>query len=117
MSHFAYVNPYTHTVEKVIIIEQDAIDSGNFGDPKNFIECSPSGEFRKCYPAEGFYYVKESFNPDIKVSDCFIPPCPSPGYYFHEETWTWSPNPPSEKKFIGFLGKFKKKILDISTKT
>ena len=117
MSHFAYVNPYTHIVERVLVIEQDAIDTGNFGNPKNFVECSLSGEFRKCYPGEGFHYLKQSLNSDIKVSDCFIPPSPSPEHYFHEDTWSWSPDPPSEKKFTSLLGKFKKKMLDISSKT
>ena len=117
MSHFAYVNPYTHLVEKVIVIEEDMIETGEFGDPKNFIQCSYNGEFRGCYPGVGYHYLDRSINSDITLKDCFIPPCPTPGYFFHEKTWNWHPDPPSEKKFSSLLGKFKKKMLDISSKS
>ena len=38
MSHFAEIDPSTNKVIRVIVAEQDFIDSGAVGDKKNWIQ-------------------------------------------------------------------------------
>ena len=111
MSHYAYVNPYTHIVEKVIVIEKNMIDSGDFGDPENFIECSYTGNF----PGIGYHYLKKSFNSKVQSTHCFIPPSPNPNFYFHEDSWSWNPICPIMNKY-GFIDQVKKLLLDFFSK-
>ena len=92
MSHYAYVNPYTHIVEKVLVIDQEMINSGEFGDPENFVSCSHEGN--TCFPGIGYHYLSRSFNSKVKVKNCFLPPCPNPNFYFNTESWTWGPERP-----------------------
>ena len=103
MSHYAYVNPYTHIVEKVLVIEKDMIDSGEFGEPGNFVSCSHEGN--TCFPGIGYHYLPRSFNSKVKITNCFIPPCPDPDFYFHTDTWSWGPSRPNLK-----AGSLKNKI-------
>jgi len=101
MSHFAFVN-LQGTVEKVIVAEQDVIDSGLFGPSSSWIQTSyntyggvhygpdrnpDSGiPLRKNYAAVGYTY-------DL-VRDAFIAPQPYPSWYLDEQTCLWEPPVP-----------------------
>jgi len=53
MSHFAQINN-EGIVQRVIVAEQDFINSGSVGDAFNWIQCSYNNNFRKQYPSVGF---------------------------------------------------------------
>lgn len=91
MSHFAeVVDGY---VVRVIVAEQDFIDSGVVGNPANWVQTSynTSGNkhalggtpLRKNYAAVNFMYDS--------VRDAFIPPKPYASWILDEETCLWVP--------------------------
>jgi len=93
MSHFAKIE--NGIVTQVIVIEQDVLDTGAFGDPTFWVQTSyntrggqhPEGRpLRKNYAGIGFTYDP--------VRDAFIPPQPFPSWTLDEETCLW--NPPTE---------------------
>ena len=53
MSHFAQINN-DGIVQRVIVAEQDFINSGAVGDAFNWIQCSYNNYFRKQWPSPGF---------------------------------------------------------------
>ena len=53
MSHFAQINN-EGIVQRVIVAEQDFINSGAVGDAFNWIQCSYNSNFRKLYPGPGY---------------------------------------------------------------
>ena len=53
MSHFAQINN-EGIVQRVIVAEQDFINSGAVGDAFNWIQCSYNSNFRKQFPGIGF---------------------------------------------------------------
>jgi len=57
MSHFAEVDE-KGTVLRVIVAEQDFIDSGVVGDPKRWIQTYPDGSLRGCFAGKGYTYDK-----------------------------------------------------------
>lgn len=67
-TYFAEIDA-NNKVLRVIVASQTTIFSGKFGDPKKWIETSPSGTIRKNYAGKGFLY-------DSKL-DAFIPPRPN----------------------------------------
>jgi hypothetical protein len=77
MSHFAKIDE-NNTVTQVLVIEQDAVDTGMFGDPTSWIQTSyntSAGEhrlggtpLRKNYAGIGYSYDS--------TRDAFIPPKP-----------------------------------------
>lgn len=93
--HFAEIE--NNIVKRVIVAEQDFIDSGAIGDPKNWIQCSyntrggvhygqdgqPDGgvQLRKNYPGIGW-----SFDAN---RDAFIPPKPTEDAILNEDTCLW----------------------------
>ena len=88
MSHFAKVE--NGLVTEVLVISQDVIDSGMFGDPASFIQTSynthggqhPEGRpLRKNYAGIGYTYDP--------VRDAFIPPQPYPSWVLSEQTCLW----------------------------
>jgi hypothetical protein len=88
MAHFAKVDD--GIVTKVIVAEQDVIDSGLLGDSSSWVQTSynthggqhPEGRpLRKNYAGIGFTY-------DIK-RDAFIPPQTFPSWALNEETCLW----------------------------
>lgn len=94
MSHFAKV--IDGIVAEVLVIEQDVIDTGLFGDPALFIQTSynthggthPEGRpLRKNYAGIGYTYDAER--------DAFIPPPPFPSWLLDEDTCLW--NAPTAK--------------------
>jgi hypothetical protein len=93
MSHFAKV--IDGIVTEVLVIEQDVIDTGLFGDPALFVQTSyntyggqhPEGRpLRKNYAGIGFTYDTER--------DAFIAPQPFSSWTLNEDTCLWdAPTP------------------------
>lgn len=90
MSHFAKV--IDGIVTEVLVIEQDVIDTGLFGDPAIFVQTSyntyggqhPEGKpLRKNFAGVGYTYDAGR--------DAFIAPQPYPSWSLDEETCLWQP--------------------------
>jgi len=90
MSHFAEVDS-TNIVLRVIVAEQDFIDSGAVGDPTHWIQTSYNTRggvhlhggtpLRKNYAGAG-----DTYDPG---RDAFIPPSPFPSWVLDETTCQW----------------------------
>ena len=88
MAHFAKV--IDGIVTEVLVIEQDVIDTGLFGDPALWVQTSyntyggqhPEGRpLRKNYAGVGYTYDAER--------DAFIAPQPFPSWTLNEDTCLW----------------------------
>ena len=95
MSHFAQLDE-NNIVTRVLVIEQDVIDTGLFGDPSTWVQTSYNtygGEhiqggtpLRKNYAGIGYTYDA--------ARDAFIPPNEFKGWVLNETTCQWeSPTP------------------------
>lgn len=93
MAHFAKVED--GIVTEVLVIEQDVIDTGLFGDPSLWVQTSyntyggqhPEGRpLRKNFAGIGFTYDASR--------DAFIPPQTYPSWTLNEETCLWEPPVP-----------------------
>ena len=100
MAHFAKVED--GIVTEVLVIEQDVIDTGAFGDPALWVQTSynthggqhPEGRpLRKNYAGIGYTYDAER--------DAFIAPQPFPSWTLDEDTCLW--NAPTAKPDDGKL--------------
>ena len=89
MSHFAKV--IDGIVTEVLVIEQDVIDTGLFGDPALWVQTSyntyggqhPEGRpLRKNYAGIGYTYDA--------VRDAFIAPQPFASWLLSEDTCLWN---------------------------
>ena len=80
MSHFAEINT-DNIVQRVIVAEQDFINSGAVGDSFNWVQTSYNGNFRKNYAGTGYTYDK--------TRDAFIAPQPYPSWTLVEATCQW----------------------------
>ena len=90
MSHFAQIDE-NNIVTQVIVIEQDVVDTGLFGDPDSWIQTSynTSGgvhllggtPLRKNYAGIGYTYDS--------AKDAFIPPKPFNSWTLNETTCLW----------------------------
>ena len=95
MSHFAQIDE-NNIVTQVIVIEQDVVDTGLFGDPASWIQTSynTSGgvhllggtPLRKNYAGIGYTYDS--------TRDAFIPPKPYNSWVLNEDTCLWEPPTP-----------------------
>lgn len=102
MAHFAEIDN-NNIVIRVIVIEQDMIDSGNWGDPSNWIQTSYNTR-------RGIHYAPNSNEPDggaalrknyagigdtyDETRDAFIKQKPYPSWVLEEDTCCWdSPVP------------------------
>jgi hypothetical protein len=101
MSHFAEIDD-NNIVTRVIVAEQDFIDTGAVGDPSKWIQTSyntrggvhygqdgnPDGgeALRKNYAGIGYTYDAGR--------DAFIPPKPFDSWTLDEETCYWNPPTP-----------------------
>ena len=102
MSHFAEIDE-NNIVVRVLVIEQDVIDSGLFGSPDKWIQTSyntrggvhyapsshtPDGgvALRKNYAGVGYIYDQ--------VRDAFYIPQPYPSWTLDEDTCQWNPPTP-----------------------
>jgi hypothetical protein len=99
MTHFAEINN-DGIVQRVIVAEQDFIDSGAVGDSSNWIQTSYNTR-------NGVHYAPNSSEPDSgialrknyagigytydKARDAFIPPKPYPSWTLVEATCQWKP--------------------------
>lgn len=105
MAHFAQIDE-NHIVRQVLVIEQDVIDTGLFGDPNSFVQTSYNTvggvhrlggtPLRKNYAGIGFIYDS--------VRDAFIPPKPFDSWTLNENTCRWeSPTEyPTDGKSYGW---------------
>ena len=100
MAHFAQV--IDGIVQQVIVIDQETLNTGHWGDPATWIQTSyntrggvhygqdgkPDGgvALRKNYAGIGFTYDA--------VLDAFIPPQPYPSWLLSTETGLWVPPVP-----------------------
>jgi hypothetical protein len=82
MSHFAEIDK-DGVVQRVIVAEQDFINSGAVGDSFNWVQTSYNGNFRKNYAGGGYTYDK--------TRDAFIPPKDFPSWELVEATCQWKP--------------------------
>lgn len=90
MSHYAQLDE-NNIVTQVLVIEQDVIDTGLFGDPNSFVQTSYNtygGEhrlggtpLRKNYAGIGYTYDK--------TRDAFYAPQPYPSWTLNEDTCIW----------------------------
>ena len=86
MAHFAEIDE-NGIVKRVIVVEQEVIDRGIFGDPKNWVQTSYNTKrgvhklggtpLRKNYAGIGFKYDKDL--------DAFIPPKRYESWVLNEE--------------------------------
>ena len=103
MSHFAQLDS-NNTVISVLVIEQDVIDTGLFGEPTSFVQTSYNTyggvhqlggtPLRKNYAGIGFTYDS--------TRDAFIPPTPYPSWILNEDTCLWeapTPMPTDDKSY------------------
>ena len=91
MSHFAKLE--NGIVTQVIVIEQDVLDTGLWGDPSSWVQTSYNTyggihrlggtPLRKNYAGIGYTY-------DI-ARDAFIPPKPFNSWILNEDTCLWNP--------------------------
>ena len=80
MSHFAKIDS-NNIVTKIIVAEQDFINSGAVGDSFLWVQTSYNKNFRKNYAGIGYIYDK--------TRDAFIPPQPYPSWTLIEATCLW----------------------------
>jgi hypothetical protein len=110
MSHFAEIDT-DGIVQRVIVAEQDFIDSGVVGDAINWVQTSyntrggvhyaPNSQepdngiaLRKNYAGIGFTYDK--------TRDAFIEPKPYPSWTLNDDTCQWNaptPYPDDDKRY------------------
>jgi hypothetical protein len=102
MAHFAQIDE-NNVVIQVIVIEQDVIDTGAFGDPTTWIQTSYNNSFRNTYAGIGYEWHEElnafispkPFNSWIlDTNTCsYIAPKPYPiddkTYMWIEQTFEW----------------------------
>ena len=104
MSHFAQIDE-NNIVTRVLVIEQETIDTGLFGDPSSFVQTSYNTRggvhklggmpLRKNYAGIGYTYDS--------TRDAFIPPKPYNSWTLNESTCEWdSPvaMPTDDKEYI-----------------
>lgn len=95
MAHFAQIDE-NNIVTQVLVIEQDVINTGLFGEPSSFVQTSYNTHggvhalggtpLRKNYAGTGYTYDS--------VRDAFIPPKPYDSWELNEDTCLWdAPTP------------------------
>lgn len=103
MAHFAQLDE-NNIVTQVLVIEQDVIDTGLFGEPSSFVQTSYNTHggvhtqggtpLRKNYAGIGYTYDS--------VRDAFIPPKPYNSWVLDEDTCLWNsptPMPTDDKRY------------------
>ena len=105
MPHFAQLDE-NNIVIKVLVIDQETVDTGHFGNPNSFVQTSYNTHagkhllggtpFRKNYAGIGYTYDA--------VRDAFIPPKPFDSWILNKETCIWeAPSPkPNDDKFYSW---------------
>ena len=106
MSHFAEVDPSTNTVIRVIVAEQDFIDTGAVGEPSRWIQTSYNTRAGVHYAeqANGAYlpdggtalrgnYAGQGYEYNVEL-DAFVPPKPNTewtSWTISTETYQYEP--------------------------
>ena len=101
MAHFAQIDD-NNTVTQVIVVEQDVINTGLFGDPSRWIQTSYNTRGGVHYGADGepdggvalrknYAGIGYSYDPAL---DAFIPPKPYASWTLNEGTCYWEPPVP-----------------------
>jgi hypothetical protein len=103
MSHFAQIDG-NNIVTQVLVIEQDVVDTGLFGEPSSFIQTSYNTQggvhklggtpLRKNYAGIGYTYDRNR--------DAFIPPKPYNSWVLNESTCLYdapTPMPTDDKRY------------------
>jgi hypothetical protein len=103
MSHFAQIDE-NNIVTRVLVIEQDVVDTGLFGEPSSFVQTSYNTQggvhklggtpLRKNYAGIGYTY-------DVS-RDAFIPPKPYNSWVLNESTCLYdapTPTPTDDKRY------------------
>lgn len=95
MAHFAQLDE-NNIVTRVLVIEQETIDTGHFGDPSSFVQTSYNTHggvhtlggtpLRKNYAGIGYTYDS--------TRDAFIAPQPYNSWTLNEDSCTWEPPTP-----------------------
>ena len=102
MSHFAQINSQ-YIVQQVLVITQEEINTGIWGDPASWIQTSyntrggiyyipdtntpdpdQSKAFRKNYAGIGYMYL--AYGPE---GEGFVPPSPYPSWVMNSFSYTW----------------------------
>jgi hypothetical protein len=102
MAHFAKVE--NGLVTQVIVIDQETLNTGNWGDPTSWVQTSYNTQggvhslggtpLRKNYAGIGYTYDSQR--------NAFIPPKPYASWILDEETCLWSapaPQPQDSKMY------------------
>ena len=96
MSHFAEIDS-DNIVQRVIVISQENIDTGNWGNPSNWIQTSYNTRGGKHYDQDGvedsgvalrYNFAGSGYTYDAD-KDAFIPPKPYPSWTLVEATCNW----------------------------
>ena len=103
MAHFAQIDE-NNIVTRVLVIEQDVVDTGLFGEPSSFVQTSYNTHggvhslngtpLRKNYAGIGYTY-------DSGL-DAFIPPKPYNSWVLNEDTCLYeapTPMPTDDKRY------------------
>tara|TARA_R110000796_G_scaffold249037_1_gene376412 strand:+ start:75 stop:446 length:372 start_codon:yes stop_codon:yes gene_type:complete len=110
MAHFAEVDS-NNIVQRVIVISQENIDSGNWGSPSSWIQTSYNTHGGKHYDQEGvedsgvalrYNYAGAGYTYDTD-KDAFIAPKPYPSWILVEATCQWEAPvayPDDDKKYV-----------------
>ena len=94
MSHFAEIDN-DNIVQRVIVSEQNFINSGVVGDSFRWVQTSYNNNFRKNYAGKGYTYDK--------TRDAFYAPQPYPSWVLDEDTCRWdapTPRPDDDKMYV-----------------
>ena len=81
MSHFAEINS-DGIVQRIIVAEQDFINSGAVGDSFRWVQCSYNENFRKRFPGNDHKYDK--------ANEVFVSPQPFPSWTL-DGSFDWQP--------------------------
>ena len=96
MAHFAEVDE-NNIVQRVIVISQENIDSGNWGNPSSWVQTSYNTRGGKHYGQDGmgdsgvalrYNYAGAGFTYDTS-KDAFIAPKPYPSWTLVSSTCQW----------------------------
>jgi hypothetical protein len=105
MSHFAEIE--NNIVKRVILIEQEELNTGNWGDPSNWIQTCPYTRGNKCYdPITNQLIDRTPFRKnfacigmiyDSQADAFYWPEPPLNGFILSTETYEWVvPFPPPD---------------------
>jgi len=102
MSHFAQIDNQ-NIVQRVLVIDQAEIDTGNWGDPASWVQTSyntrggiyyipntntpdpdQSKAFRKNYAGIGYMYLANG-----PEGEGFVPPSPYPSWVMNSFSYLW----------------------------